>query len=434
MKPIIKVEKLGKEYTLGGRVERYRTLRDSLMSALRAPSRLLKGTSRKNREAIWALQDIDFEVKPGETLGIIGHNGAGKSTLLKILSRITEPSTGCVDLYGRVGSLLEVGTGFHAELTGRENIFLNGAILGMRRAEIQRKFDSIVAFAEVEQFLDTPVKHYSSGMYVRLAFAVAAHLEPEILLVDEVLAVGDVNFQKKCLGRMQDIAQEGRTVLFVSHNMGAVQGLCTRAIWLRKGRVEADGDVQTVVGDYLDACAQGFDNPLSHGGAGSGDLFLRKVLLRNGRGEATTDFTFGDNLEVEVHYHAKRRINLPYFWIGISSQFGSLLSANMLLDGARPKFVEGDGILRCVFKRLSLLPQTYTMTMGVRGENGSSHLVRCTEVGFFKITGTARELGLSGETADVHVWDSAPLVLPYEWHLPDGQNVAVDLLAKHLGK
>ena len=202
---------------------------------------------------LWALRDVSFEVKRGEVVGIIGRNGAGKSTLLKILSRITEPTAGSAKIHGRVGSLLEVGTGFHPELTGRENIYLNGAILGMRRAEIERKFDEIVAFAEIERFLDTPVKRYSSGMYVRLAFAVAAHLEPEILLVDEVLAVGDAQFQKKCLGKMGDVAKEGRTVLFVSHNMVAVQTLCQRAFWLDSGQLKAQGEVGTIVTTYLRA-------------------------------------------------------------------------------------------------------------------------------------------------------------------------------------
>ena len=223
----IRVEHLGKQYRLGGQQARYATFRETVVKAAKAPVRWLKGERRSEQNKFWALDDVSFEVKQGEAVGIIGRNGAGKSTLLKILCRITSPTRGRVDVYGRVGSLLEVGTGFHPELTGRENIFLNGAILGMSRKEIHRKFDEIVDFAEIEKFLDTPVKYYSSGMYVRLAFAVAAHLEPEILVVDEVLAVGDAEFQKKCLGKMGDVANEGRTVLFVSHNMGAVQTLCS---------------------------------------------------------------------------------------------------------------------------------------------------------------------------------------------------------------
>jgi lipopolysaccharide transport system ATP-binding protein len=232
----------------------YRTLRESLMSSLEAPFRRLRGangTSPRTEDAFWALNDVSFDVRQGEVVGIIGRNGAGKSTLLKILSRITEPTRGTVSIHGRVASLLEVGTGFHPELTGRENVFLNGAILGMRRAEIKAKFDEIVAFAEVEKFLDTPVKRYSSGMYVRLAFAVAAHLEPEILIVDEVLAVGDANFQKKCLNKMQDVGKEGRTVLFVSHSMPAVTRLCPRAILLDRGNVVSHGPAHQVISAYM---------------------------------------------------------------------------------------------------------------------------------------------------------------------------------------
>jgi len=239
----IQVENLGKSYQVRyeDRGARYRTLRESLCDLATAPFRRRRPAS----EEFWALRDVSFRIRPGEVVGIIGRNGAGKSTLLKILSRITRPSTGKVELRGRVGSLLEVGTGFHPELTGRENIFLNGSILGMARREILRKFDEIVAFAEIERFLDTPVKRYSSGMYVRLAFAVAAHLEPEILLVDEVLAVGDAEYQKKCIGKMKAISGEDRTVLFVSHNMALVTNLCQRAILIHQGTVQAEGDVAT---------------------------------------------------------------------------------------------------------------------------------------------------------------------------------------------
>jgi lipopolysaccharide transport system ATP-binding protein len=233
----IKVENLGKRYIIGVQNERYRTLRDSLSDAARLPARLLRNGPGERKETIWALSGVSFELRKGDVLGIVGRNGAGKSTLLKILSRVTEPSEGYAEIHGRVGSLLEVGTGFHPELTGRENISLNGAILGMKRAEIDRKFDEIVDFSGVEKFIDTPVKRYSSGMYLRLAFAVAAHMEPEILVVDEVLAVGDAEFQRKCLGKMSDVAQEGRTVLFVSHNMSAILRLTRETIVLEKGQM-----------------------------------------------------------------------------------------------------------------------------------------------------------------------------------------------------
>src|SRR6185295_4281659 len=252
MKPIIKVENLAKQYRIGESKNSYTTLRDAVTETVRAPlKRLLRNGN--NPTTIWALKDVSFEVWPGEVIGIIGHNGAGKSTLLKILSRITEPTSGRLELYGRTASLLEVGTGFHPELTGRENTFLNGAILGMTRSEIKQKFDEIVSFAEIEKFIDTPVKFYSSGMYVRLAFAVAAHLEPEVLVLDEVLAVGDTAFQQKCLGKMRDVSSHGRTVLLVSHSMAAVGQLCKQTIWLHDGRVQAFGPSDEVIQSYLNS-------------------------------------------------------------------------------------------------------------------------------------------------------------------------------------
>lgn len=249
MEPIVRVDGVSKRFQIGGNGAAYQTLRESLTSALRNPFRR---NSRSASQTIWALRDVNFEIAAGEVVGIIGRNGAGKSTLLKVLSRITAPTHGRVELFGRVGSLLEVGTGFHPELTARENIYLNGAILGMRHAEIRKKFDEIVAFSEVEKFIDTPVKHFSSGMYVRLAFAVAAHLEPEILIVDEVLSVGDVGFQKKCLGKMGDVARTGRTVLFVSHNLGAVTQLCHRGIVIKDGRIVFDGKPTEAISTYVD--------------------------------------------------------------------------------------------------------------------------------------------------------------------------------------
>jgi lipopolysaccharide transport system ATP-binding protein len=251
MKAIVKVEHLGKRYRLGARQAAYGTLRETLSGIARAPLRALQRNGSAPNPFLWAVDDISFEIGAGEVVGIIGRNGAGKSTLLKLLSRITEPTAGKIELYGRVGSLLEVGTGFHPELTARENVYLNGSILGMTRVEIANKFDEIIEFAEVEKFLDTPVKHFSSGMYLRLGFAVAAHLEPEILIVDEVLAVGDGRFQRKCLNKMQDVGKQGRTVLFVSHNMPAITRLCPRTILLDAGKVISDGPSHRVVSDYL---------------------------------------------------------------------------------------------------------------------------------------------------------------------------------------
>ena len=254
MKPAIRVQNLSKQYRIGSRrSESYQTLRESLVNAMKAPTAALRyrGSNDEQADKFWALKDVSFEVQPGEVVGLIGRNGAGKSTLLKLLSQITEPTNGRAELHGRVGSLLEVGTGFHNELTGRENVYMNGSILGMSRKEIDRKFDEIVAFAEMDRFLDTPVKRYSSGMYVRLAFAVAAHLDLEILLIDEVLAVGDSDFQKKCLRKMGTISQSGRTVVFVSHNLGLIHRLCERAVLLKQGQIACDGRAADVIEAYL---------------------------------------------------------------------------------------------------------------------------------------------------------------------------------------
>lgn len=279
-KPIIEVENLGKCYRIGANKEPYLSLRDEVAKFI---SRFLPGNkdNAPSEQDFWALNDVSFSVQEGEAVGIIGRNGAGKSTLLKILSQITPPTKGKITMRGRVASLLEVGTGFHPELTGRENIFLNGAILGMSRGEIRRKFDEIVSFAEVEKFLDTPVKRYSSGMYVRLAFAVAAHLEPEILVVDEVLAVGDAEFQRKCLGKMSEVAKCGRTVLFVSHNMSAIKNLCPKAILLDKGEVSIIGDSELCINTYLESSTKRKGTILSHGQQKNIKIKINKITVNN---------------------------------------------------------------------------------------------------------------------------------------------------------
>ncbi|UTG94147.1 ABC transporter ATP-binding protein [Geobacter sulfurreducens] len=311
MSNVISVENLGKKYLIShqGR-EPYTALRDVLTDGARAFYRRLfsPGTSQADAQAeeFWALKDVSFEVKQGDRIGIIGRNGAGKSTLLKILSRITEPTEGRVRIRGRIASLLEVGTGFHPELTGRENIFLNGAILGMNRAEIARKFDEIVAFAEIEKFLDTPVKRYSSGMYVRLAFAVAAHLEPEILVVDEVLAVGDAQFQNKCLGKMEDVStREGRTVLFVTHNLPALQALCTRAIVIEKGHIEFTGDVDVAIHHYLHNEHAAFMRLE----CSEGNRFLHVSTVDEGGTQRQT-FTQSDKVFLKVRVNVECQANL----------------------------------------------------------------------------------------------------------------------------
>jgi lipopolysaccharide transport system ATP-binding protein len=314
---IIKAENLGKKYLIGHQTERgrYTALRDVLMQNARSLWNKTKDLAQgkpiiqgDTMEEVWALKDVSFEIKRGEAVGIIGRNGAGKSTLLKILSRITEPSTGRVTIKGRVASLLEVGTGFHPELSGRENIYLNGTILGMTRAEIKRKFDEIVAFAEVEKYLDTPVKRYSSGMYVRLAFAVAAHLEPEILVVDEVLAVGDAQFQKKCLGKMGDVSKEGRTILFVSHNMAAILSLCNRGILLNAGYIQTDDLVAKVTTAYMNAASDsGSERVWETIDEAPGDEIVRlKAVRAISDGKCKYNFNIDEDVFVEVEFWSKR--------------------------------------------------------------------------------------------------------------------------------
>jgi lipopolysaccharide transport system ATP-binding protein len=333
MKPIIAVEGLGKRYRIGETA--HNSLRDAVAAMVRSPFRRLRGNGSGN--TIWALKDINFEIAPGESVGIIGRNGAGKSTLLKILSQITRPTEGRVALNGRVGSLLEVGTGFHSELTGRENVFLNGAILGMTRAEIQRKFDEIVAFAETEQFIDTPVKHYSSGMTVRLAFAVAAHLEPEVLIVDEVLAVGDLMFQKKCLGKMDEVARAGRTVLFVSHDLNAVNALCERAILLHQGGIATSGATADVTRYYLDHSNSMYSAitwaPLPNKTETEVKLNSVNVLQNN---VATSAINCREPFIIDIDYQLKQTLRGSRFFLIIRNDRGELIFTTSDYDVPTP--------------------------------------------------------------------------------------------------
>ncbi len=339
-KPIITISGLSKRYRIGARERANRTFREALVDAVTAPvrnfrelSRLTKIEREKPQEnTIWALKDVSLTVDPGEVVGIVGRNGAGKSTLLKILSRITEPTAGEISLYGRVSSLLEVGTGFHQELTGRENIFLNGAILGMRKAEIEAKFDEIVDFAGINPFLDTPVKRYSSGMYVRLAFAVAAHLESDILVVDEVLAVGDAAFQKKCLGKMQDISsREGRTVLFVSHNMPAVRKFCQRAVLLEAGGVALDGGVGAVIGRYLESGGSTMSSASWMGLARPGNraLSVDSVRLSSPSGDEVSLVNISEDILVDIDYEIVTDGTVPQFSVILLDAEGSCVFGSL---------------------------------------------------------------------------------------------------------
>jgi lipopolysaccharide transport system ATP-binding protein len=375
MTRVIRVENLGKCYRLNRAKPRggygYRSLREDLMEVLRSPlPRWKNGGASSSQDDFWALRGVAFDLEAGETLGIVGRNGAGKSTLLKILSRITPPSMGRVELRGRVGSLLEVGTGFHPELTGRENIYLNGSILGMTRAEITCKFDEIVAFAEIETFLDTPVKHYSSGMYVRLAFAVAAHLEPEILIVDEVLAVGDSEFQRKCMNKMGDVAGQGRTVLFVSHNMGAVQTLCKRAVLLEHGGLKRVGTSREVVTEYLQASEAAARTPLTerHDREGLGRFRFEELTLLDAGGRPRAYAVTGEDCYVRLSLAtAERDAALPspldVAVIIRDSQGQKLTELTTWFTNASPRRVAATRQLCCHVPRLPLLAGQYRIDL-----------------------------------------------------------------------
>ena len=367
--PVIRCEELSKQYTLGRR-QAGRTLRDAIAAAARN-----LGSSREqsegHRKTFWALQDVSFEIGRGEVVGVIGRNGAGKSTLLKILARITEPTSGRARIRGRLGSLLEVGTGFHGELTGRENIYLNGAILGMRRAEIARKFDEIVAFSEIATFLDTPVKRYSSGMTVRLAFAVAAHLEPEILIVDEVLAVGDVAFQRKCIGKMSEVADEGRTVLFVSHNMSVIQALCRRGILLDEGRLVGDSAIDTAVAAYLRGVERVSAVELEdrEDRRGWGYAWLSRLEARGVDGEQLSTgrparFAFqisrSENVETGV-------LSCSFTFVNNLGHPLATLDSEQTADGDRPG--PGSDTFICEIDQLPLLPGRYRVDVEIHGRS-----------------------------------------------------------------
>ena len=386
--PVISVRGIGKKYRLGFTLS-HDTLRDKIaqgakriVHSVRRIAHGAKGIARskelpnnpitqspnnpQNSKEFWALKDISFDVQQGEVVGIIGANGAGKSTLLKILSEITEPTEGEIRIRGRVASLLEVGTGFHPELSGRENVYMNGAILGMTKAEIDAKFDEIVAFSGVEKFIDTPVKRYSSGMQVRLAFAVAAHLEPEILVVDEVLAVGDMEFQKKCIGQMGKVAKEGRTVLFVSHNMGAISRLCETGILLDEGKIVEMGDVSSVVGKYLTMPAASGDIDLAsvQNRSGTGSAKFSRVVTRNGTGKECDTFTIGDDIVFDVHITGGECLRAGRMSLQITSSEGVPIYHLVAYDaGFELSNLEENAIVRVIIRKQKLYPRDYYVSL-----------------------------------------------------------------------
>lgn len=409
-KPAIVVESLSKRYLIGHRFSsgqyKYTALRDVLgrkiRNFVRKTTDLIDGRQVMQGDEIeefWALKDASFEVRQGEVLGLIGRNGAGKSTLLKILSRITEPTRGRVTLRGRVSSLLEVGTGFHPELTGRENIFLNGAILGMTQREIRKKFDEIAAFAEVEKFLDTPVKHYSSGLYVRLAFAVAAHLEPEILIVDEVLAVGDTEFQKKCLGKLDDVSRmQGRTVLFVSHNMEAVLKLCTQAILIDSGRVQALGDAKIVVPTYLSSQSSSSRVVDLSSRERPNHLTGRARLVRASPSDPDGKWllSFGQELSLEISIEVISSVNEIDLYVAVFSARGfELATWSNRCNDVTLSVHPGTNAFRIEIQRLRLLPGYYSLGMAIVSDRGYEDWV--ADAVFFEVTSSQEAAKINAE-------------------------------------
>jgi lipopolysaccharide transport system ATP-binding protein len=370
----IKAVGLGKQYRIGGR-QKYKALRDTLADTIYSPFRMIRGTKRIARPAdsIWALKDLSFEINQGDVVGVIGRNGAGKSTLLKILSRITEPTDGYVDIYGRVGSLLEVGTGFHPELTGRENVYLNGSIIGMKKCEIDRRFDEIVDFAEVERFLDTPVKYYSTGMHMRLAFGVAAHLEPEILLVDEVLAVGDAAFQKKCLGKIGTVAKDGRTVVFVSHNMPAIRSLSQQCMVLDKGQIAFYGSVDDCISHHLAETVSNQSEPsIAFRNTTRRRLWMRSATLICD-GAISANLPMGGNLSLSIDFASEISIRHPKLGFVLKSNNGiAVLNANNRYQSSRQyEYPTKEGTMRCDLGMVPLAAGRYSIDLylGDMGED-----------------------------------------------------------------
>lgn len=428
MKPIIQVNDLSKIYRIGAKEQRYKTFREAVVDAITAPIRNLRRLSRltnfeKNNksenDSIWALKNVSFEINQGEVVGIIGRNGAGKSTLLKVLSRITEPTTGDIKIYGRIASLLEVGTGFHPELTGRENIYLNGTILGMRKSEIQSKFDEIVEFSEIEKFLDTPVKYYSSGMYVRLAFAVAAHLEPDILLVDEVLAVGDAAFQKKCLGKMGDVAREGRTVLLVSHNMSAISFLCPKVIFLNSGCLDFYGETSAGIDKYL---LQVVNQPvvtfqgITENRWGPQDYTeLISLSLFNDKNEPCDTFAMGDSIVAHLEVYCQKTMPDAEVGIKISSRIGLAIHYFVSTwEGLRMDLPPGLHKFELKIPNLLVYPGTYLLSTWVLREGNSSD---DTVQGVASISVVGRDITGHKANFDRYASSGSEVYSPCTWRL-----------------
>jgi lipopolysaccharide transport system ATP-binding protein len=401
-----------------------------------------RSSSGAGRPELWALRDVSFSVEPGETLGLVGRNGAGKTTALKLLSKITQPSAGRVTLHGRVAALIELGAGFHPDLTGRENVFLYGAILGIKRRQINERLDKIVEFAELERFMDTPVKRYSSGMYARLAFSVAAHTYPDVLLVDEVLSVGDSNFRAKCLDFIHSFVNSGKTTIFVSHDAWAVEQLCNRLIWLDQGRIMQAGNPSRVLEQYLeflehqatDASHSGAEDDLETGGAADQTIHVRRVRLSDGRDTPRTTFACGEDVVVDVEYQTNGVVERPHFcvWVSDTPAPDPLFAANMLVDGDAPTSIAGEGTLRCVFRRVPLMPRAYYVWVEVWGADRAKLLYKWRRLTSFRVVAPELLAGVEDRPGAVHFTKlHGPIRVDYEWSMPVRQPTGAELSARH---
>ena len=410
---VIRLERVSKRYHPMAGQGSVRDVVGSLAARL-----LHRNGTADRRDVLWALRDVSVEVKRGQSLGIVGRNGAGKTTILKLLARITQPTSGSVRTDGRLSSLIELGAGFHPDLTGRENTLLNGVMLGLTRRQVQQRFDDIVAFAELERFIDMPVKRYSSGMQARLGFAIAAHVDPDILIVDEVLAVGDASFQRKCFDHIHKFVNGQRTVVFVSHNLYVIEQLCDRAIWLENGRIAAVGTPAEVLGTYLDHVDQHALTSNAPVDSFAGQLRVTQVDFSDANGRVKDTFTSGEEIVARIKYDAPSSFERPHFVLAVTDAQGGapLFLASMLVDGNTPARIEGEGVLRCRFKSVPLMPRVYAVWGEVWGADRARILLKWQRLGAFRIAGESDEHTQKIDRGSVrHVRVDGPVRVPYEW-------------------
>jgi lipopolysaccharide transport system ATP-binding protein len=409
----VEIVNVSKRYQMNAGQQSLRTLAGEWLANLRHQKE-----TREEIDFLWALKDINITTHQGEALGIIGSNGAGKTTTLKLLSRVTQPTTGKISLNGRFSSLIELGAGFHPDLSGRENVFLNGTILGLTRDQIRKRFDEIVAFSELERFIDMPVKRYSSGMYARLGFAVAAHVDPDIMLIDEVLAVGDTAFQRKCYDFISNFVTSGKTTVFVSHNLYVIEQLCNRVVWLDKGQIVMTGTPSEVLPAYLQRMDQQILKNSSKAASPDGVLTIKELTFCDKQGNPRENFETGEDVRVNIRYHADQRIDSPHFCLAILNPQGGppLFQASMLADGNAPGSIQGEGLVTCTFKAVPLMPRAYQVWGEVWGADRVHRLVLWQRFGAFQVIGGANfQLSEVGRGGIRHLLADAPVRVPYEW-------------------